>query len=146
MKKKIILDCDPGHDDAVAIMLAAAHDNIELLGITCVAGNATLDNTKQNALKICSLIGQSNIPIYSGAEKPLIYDLVTAEHVHGKSGLDNDGENIKVDDNYKIQKMSAEDFIISACHAQNESIYLCPVGPLTNIAKALKKDPSIKKK
>ena len=92
MKKKIILDCDPGHDDAVAIMLAAAHDDIEILGITCVAGNATLDKNKRlNALKVCSLIGKTEIPIFSGADKPLHYELVTAEHVHGKSGLDSDG-------------------------------------------------------
>ena len=58
MARRIILDCDPGHDDAVAIMLATAHDDIDLLGITCVAGNATLENTKQNALKVCSLIGK----------------------------------------------------------------------------------------
>ena len=97
MKKKIIIDCDPGHDDAVAIMLAAAHDSIDILGITCVAGNSTLFNTKINALKICSLIGRMDIPIFAGADKPLKYDLVTAEHVHGKSGLDNDGEQIIVD-------------------------------------------------
>ena len=66
--KKIILDCDPGHDDAVAIMLAAASDDIDLLGITCVGGNATLENTKLNALKICSLIGRTDIKIYAGAQ------------------------------------------------------------------------------
>ena len=66
MSKKIILDCDPGHDDAVAIMLAAASDDIDLLGITCVGGNATLENTKLNALKVCSLIGRTDIKIYAG--------------------------------------------------------------------------------
>ena len=141
--KKIILDCDPGHDDAVAIMLAAAHDNIEILGITCVAGNATLENTKMNALKICSLIGKTNIPIYAGSDKPLIYDLVTAEHVHGKSGLDTDGQPINISDGYDIQNLHAVDFIINTCHQEKEPIYLCPVGPLTNIAMALQKDPSI---
>ena len=146
MKKKIILDCDPGHDDAVAIMLAAAHEDIDILGITCVAGNATLDNTKQNALKVCSLIGRTDIPIYAGSDKPLKNELVTAEHVHGKSGLDIDGDNIEIDKNYKIKEMNAVDFIVSTCHSQKEKIYLCPVGPLTNIALALKKDPSIKKK
>ena len=65
--KKIILDCDPGHDDAVAIMLAAASDKIKILGITCVAGNTTLENTKSNSLKICSLIGKTDLKIYSGA-------------------------------------------------------------------------------
>ena len=77
MPKKIILDCDPGHDDAVAIMLAIASDDIDLLGITCVGGNATLENTKLNALKICSLLKREDIPIYAGSDKPLKYDLVT---------------------------------------------------------------------
>ncbi len=146
MKKKIILDCDPGHDDAVAIMLAAAHNDIEILGITCVAGNATLENTRINALKVCSLIGKTNIPIYSGAEKPLEFDLVTAEHVHGKSGLDTDGQPINISEGYVIQQMDAVDFIINTCQDQNEPIYICPLGPLTNIALALQKDPSIKSK
>jgi purine nucleosidase len=144
MKKKIILDCDPGHDDAVAIMLAAAHNDIEILGITCVAGNATLENTKKNALKVCSLIGKTNIPIFAGAEKPINYKLVTAEHVHGKSGLDTEGQPLNISEGYSVQEMHAVDFIINTCHQQNEPIILCPVGPLTNIALALQKDPSIK--
>ena len=146
MKKKIILDCDPGHDDAVAIMLAAASNKIEILGITCVAGNTTLDNTKLNSLKVCSLIDRTDINIYSGADKPLIYDLVTAEHVHGKSGLDIEGSSIKIEHNYKINDMHAVDFIIQTCHENIEPIYLCPTGPLTNIALALKKDPTIANK
>ena len=120
--KKIILDCDPGHDDAVAIMLAAANDNIEILGITCVGGNTTLENAKNNALKICTLIGKTNIPIYAGSDKPIKFDLVTAAHVHGKSGLEIDGPPIKI-----------------------KAIYICPTGPLTNIALALQKEPLIKK-
>ena len=143
MKKKIILDCDPGHDDAVAIMLAAASNEIEVLGITCVGGNTTLENTKLNALKICSLIGKSNINIYAGAEKPIKFELVTAAHVHGKSGLDIDGPPIEIEKNYYIQDINAVDFIINTCHEQSEAIYLCPTGPLTNIATALLKDPTI---
>ena len=146
MKKKIILDCDPGHDDAVAIMLAAAHDDIEILGITCVAGNATLDNTKKNALKVCSLIGATDLPIFAGAEQPLHYELVTAEHVHGKSGLDTEGQTINILEGYNIEEMHAVDFIINTCHRESEPIYLCPMGPLTNIALALQKDPTIKPK
>jgi len=146
MTKKIILDCDPGHDDAVAIMLATAHEDIDLLGITCVAGNATLVNTTNNALKICSLIGNSKIPIFSGADKPLHYELITAEHVHGKSGLDTDGQPINISDGCSLQEMHAVDFIINTCHQQSELLYLCSVGPLTNIALALKKDPTIKSK
>ena len=146
MKKKIILDCDPGHDDAVAIMLAIANDNIDVLGITCVAGNASLKNTKLNVLKICSIIDKSNISVYAGESKPLIEKLITAAHVHGKSGLDIEGSPIKIKKKYFIQDMHAVDFIIKTCHEQNNPIYLCPTGPLTNIAKALTKDPTIKKK
>ena len=144
MPKKIILDCDPGHDDAVAIMLAIANDNIDLLGITCVGGNATLENTKLNALKICSLLNRQDIPIFAGADKPLVYDLVTAEHVHGKSGLDTDGDPINLDPSHNIEEMSAIDFIIKECKNAEDPIYLCPTGPLTNIALSLQKDPSIK--
>ena len=146
MKKKIILDCDPGHDDAVAIMLAAANKKIDILGITCVAGNSTLENTKLNALKICSLIDRPDISIYAGKKKPLKLKLVTAAHVHGKSGLDIEGSNIKVKKNYFIKKIHAVDFIIQTCHKEKKPIYLCPTGPLTNIASALLKDPSINKK
>ena len=143
-KKKIILDCDPGHDDAVAIMLAAASDKIEILGITCVAGNTTLENSKLNALKICSLIGKTNIPIFAGSNKPINVDLVTAPYVHGKSGLDIEGSPIEVADHYAIQDLNAIDYIIQTCLEQSEPIYLCPTGPLTNIALAIKKEPSIK--
>ena len=146
MPKKIILDCDPGHDDAVAIMLAIASEEIDLLGITCVGGNATLENTKLNALKICSLLNRQDIPIFEGADKPLFYDLVTAEHVHGKSGLDTDGDPIFLNTNHKIQELNAVDFIIKTCKQSAEPIYICPTGPLTNIALSLQKDPSIKDK
>ncbi|PPR45276.1 MAG: Pyrimidine-specific ribonucleoside hydrolase RihA [Alphaproteobacteria bacterium MarineAlpha5_Bin6] len=146
MTKKIILDCDPGHDDAVAIMLAAASNNIEILGITCVGGNSTLENTQLNALKICTLINRTDIKIYAGSNKPINYDLVTAAHVHGKSGLDTDGDPIIVDSSYKIQEENAVDFIINECHKYIDPIYLCPTGPLTNIALSLQKDPSIKEK
>jgi len=144
LKKKIILDCDPGHDDAVAIMLAAASEELEILGITCVGGNTILNNTVNNTLKICSLLQREDIKIYAGCDKPLIYDLVTATHVHGKSGLDIEGENIKISNHYEVNTLHAVDFIIETCHNQNEKIILCPTGPLTNIASALQKDPSIK--
>jgi len=146
MPKKIILDCDPGHDDAVAIMLAVASEEINLLGITCVGGNATLENTKINSLKICSLLNRLDIPIYAGSNKPLVFDLVTAEHVHGKSGLDTDGDPIIIDSNHKIQDLNAVDYIIKTCNSSDEPIYLCSTGPLTNIALSLQKDPSIKDK
>ena len=145
MTKKIILDCDPGHDDAVAIMLAAASTEIQLLGITCVGGNSGLNNTVNNALKVCTLIERTDIKIYSGANKPIKYELFTAEYVHGKTGLDRKGDPIIVESNYKIQEKSAIDFIVETCKSSSDQIYLCPTGPLTNIALSLVKDPSIKK-
>ena len=144
MPKKIILDCDPGHDDAVAIMLAAASKEIELLGITCVGGNVGLDNTVNNALKVCTLIERTDIKVFSGAKKPIHYDLFTAEYVHGKTGLDKKGDPIEVNSNYKVEEQDAVDFILETCKSSNDQIYLCPTGPLTNIALSLQKDPSIK--
>ena len=146
MTKKIILDCDPGHDDAVAIMLAAASSEIEILGITCVGGNSGLNNTVNNALKVCTLIERTDLKIFSGANKPIHFDLFTAEYVHGKTGLDKKGDPIIVDADYKVQEQNAIDFIIETCKSSSDQIYLCPTGPLTNIALSLQKDPSIKKK
>jgi purine nucleosidase len=146
MPKKIILDCDPGHDDAVAIMFAAASNEIELLGITCVGGNVGLDNTVNNALKVCTLIERTDLKVFSGAKKPIHYDLFTAEYVHGKTGLDKKGDPIEVSSNYKVQDQNAVDFIVETCRSSTDQIYLCPTGPLTNIALSLQKDPSIKKK
>ena len=146
MTKKIILDCDPGHDDAVAIMLAAASSEIEILGITCVGGNSGLNNTVNNALKVCSLIERTDLKIFSGANKPIHFDLFTAEYVHGKTGLDKKGDPIIVDADYKVQEQNAIDFIIETCKSSSDQIYLCPTGPLTNIALSFQKDPSIKKK
>ena len=144
--KKIILDCDPGHDDAVAIMLALASNEIDLLGISCVAGNATLENTTKNTLKICSLINKTQTKVYSGASKPLKHKLITAEHVHGKTGLDIEGKEIEISPNISLESKDAVDFIIDTCIESKDNIYLCPTGPLTNIALALLKNPSIKNK
>ena len=107
MTKKIILDCDPGHDDAVAIMLAASSKEIDILGITCVGGNSGLNNTVNNALKVCTLIERTDIKVYSGADKPIHYELFTAEYVHGKTGLDKKGDPIIIDTNYKPQEKHA---------------------------------------
>ena len=140
--KKIILDVDPGHDDAVAIMFAAASNEIDILGITCVAGNSILENTTQNALKICSFIDRTDINIYAGSNKPLKRKLVTASHVHGENGLEHSGDEIIIPNKYKLQEKDAVDFIVDSC-IQNKGITLCPTGPLTNIAKAILKEPHI---
>ena len=142
--KKIILDVDPGHDDAIAIMFAAASKEIEILGITCVAGNSTLENTSNNALKICTFIDRQDIKIFSGNNKPLKRDLITAAHVLGENGLEYNGDDIIVPKSYQLQKINAVDYIIDIC-SNNKKITLCPTGPLTNIAKAILIKPSISK-
>src|SRR5436305_12113560 len=92
MKRKIILDCDPGHDDAIAILLAAHHPDIELLAITTVAGNQSVEKTTHNALKVCSLANIRNAPIARGMDRPLVRPARHAPDIHGESGLD--GPNI----------------------------------------------------
>src|SRR4051795_3079001 len=84
----IILDCDPGHDDAIALLLAVASPEIELIGVTTVAGNQTIEKTTNNALRVLELAGRADVPVYRGAERPFLRTLDVAAHVHGESGLD----------------------------------------------------------
>ena len=138
--RKIIIDTDPGQDDAVAILLAlASPEEIEVLGITCVAGNVPLDLTSKNARIVCELAGFPQMPVYAGCDRPLGRDLVTAEHVHGKTGLD--GPDLP-DPQMPLADGHAVDFIIDTLrdHAPG-TITLCPLGPLTNIATALTNCP-----
>ena len=140
--QKIIIDTDPGQDDAVAILLAlASPDEIEVLGITAVAGNVPLSLTEKNARIVCELAGRPDIPIYAGCDRPLKRKLVTAEHVHGKTGLD--GPELP-EPKIKLQEKHGVDFIIDTILQEPEnSISLCPLGPLTNIASAILKQPKI---
>ena len=140
--QKIIIDTDPGQDDAVAILLAlASPDEIEVLGITAVAGNVPLSLTEKNARIVCELAGRPDIPIYAGCDRPLKRKLVTAEHVHGKTGLD--GPDLP-EPEIKLQEKHGVDFIIDTILQEPEnSISLCPLGPLTNIASAILKQPKI---
>jgi purine nucleosidase len=139
--KKIIIDTDPGQDDAVAILIALASPEIEVLGISCVAGNVEVDLTTLNALKICELAGKPKTLVFSGAEKPYKRNLVTAKHVHGKTGIDGvDLPNPKM----QIEKTHAVDFIIDSLMSSNTNeISLCALGPLTNLALAMNKEPKI---
>jgi len=141
--KKIILDCDPGHDDMIAIMLAYVREEIEILGITTVAGNQTGEKTFENALRVLTLINANEIKVARGFDKPILRDLITAPKIHGVSGLD--GANLPKP-NIQPLKMHAVDFIIQTLLSQNEKIYLVPTGPLTNIAISLIKEPKIKEK
>ena len=133
--RKIIIDTDPGQDDAVAILLAlASPDEIDVLGITAVAGNVPLELTQKNARIICELAGKPDTKVYAGCAAPLNRALVTAEHVHGKTGLD--GPTLP-DPVMPLQDGHAVDFIIETLRAQPPgSVTLCPLGPLTNIATA----------
>ena len=140
--RKIIIDTDPGQDDAVAILLAlASPDEIEVLGITTVAGNVPLPLTTRNALIICELAGHTGVPVYAGCEAPLKRRLVTAEHVHGKTGLDGPDLPEPV---MPLTPGHAVDFIIDTLRTQPPgTVTLCPLGPLTNIATAFQKAPDI---
>jgi purine nucleosidase len=138
---RIIIDTDPGQDDAVAILLALASPEIEVLGVTAVAGNVPLALTAKNARKICELAGRADIKVYAGAIRPLVRSLVTAEYVHGKTGLD--GPDLP-EPKMAIEKHHAVDFLIETLmtHPPGE-ITLCVLGPMTNIALALIRAPSI---
>ncbi|MEL6451386.1 MAG: nucleoside hydrolase [Pseudomonadota bacterium] len=140
--RKIIIDTDPGQDDAVAILLAlASPQEVDVIGITAVAGNVPLDLTAKNALIICELAGKVDVPVYAGCDRPMGRDLVTAEHVHGKTGLD--GPNLP-DPQMMLAEGHAVDYLIDTLRTEPPgSITLCPLGPLTNIATALQRAPDI---
>ena len=138
---KIIIDTDPGQDDAVAILLALASPELEVLGMTAVAGNVPLKLTEKNTRKICELAGRPDIKVFAGASRPLMRPLVTAEEVHGKTGLN--GPQLP-EPTMPLQKQHAVDFIIATLMEQDSgTITLCPLGPLTNIAMALNREPRI---
>ena len=140
--RKIIIDTDPGQDDAVAILLAlASPEDIDVVGITCVAGNVPLELTSKNARIVCELAGKTDVPVYAGCDRPLGRDLVTAEHVHGKTGLD--GPDLP-DPQMPLAEGHAVDFIIDTIMAEAPgTVTLCPLGPLTNIATALQREPKL---
>ena len=141
-KVKIILDCDPGHDDAIAIMVAGLHKKFELLGITVVAGNQTYENVTNNALRICNYLN-IDVPIHGGMKGPLMREQIVASDFHGKTGLDG----IKLPDTEKkLEEKHGVNFIVETLMNSKEKITLVPVGPLTNIATAIKLEPEIKEK
>lgn len=143
--RKIIIDTDPGQDDAVAILLAlASPDEVDLLGLTCVAGNVPLELTARNARMVCELAGRTDIPVFAGCDRPLGRDLVTAEHVHGKTGLD--GPTLP-EPTMPLQQAHAVDFLIDTLRSHPaKTVTLCPIGPLTNIATAFNNAPDIVEK
>ncbi|MCA0920944.1 nucleoside hydrolase [Pseudooceanicola nanhaiensis] len=140
--RKIIIDTDPGQDDAIAILLALASPaEIEVLGLTCVAGNVPLALTSKNARIVCELAGRPEVKVFAGAEHPLVRNLRTAEHVHGATGLN--GPKLP-DPEMPLQDQHAVDFIIETLRREPAgTVTLCPLGPLTNIAMAFRKAPDI---
>ncbi len=142
--RKIIIDTDPGQDDAVAILVALASPELDVLGITAVAGNVPLELTQLNARKICELAGRPDTKVFAGAAQPINRKLVTAEHVHGRTGLD--GPTLPPPQ-MLVQSKHAVDFIVETIMASDPGeITICALGPLTNIALALQKEPQIAKR
>ncbi len=141
-KRPIIIDCDPGQDDAIGLLLAmSSPDELDILGVTTVAGNVPLALTERNARQVRDIAGRRDVPVYAGCSKPMVRDLITAEHVHGKTGID--GIDI-VEPKQPLDTQHAVDFIVDTLSgADNDSITLVPMGPLTNIGQAFTKDPSI---
>jgi purine nucleosidase len=141
-KRKIIIDCDPGQDDAVNLLLAlAASDELEILGITTVAGNVPLELTQRNARLICDLAGRPDVDVYAGCSRPMVRELITAEKVHGMTGID--GMEIG-EPSRPLGDSHAVDFIIeTAMNAGDSPLTLVPTGPLTNIAMAISKQPEL---
>lgn len=141
MPKKIILDCDPGHDDAIALLLAHGSPAIELVAITTVAGNQTLEKVTRNALAVATIGGITDVPIAAGAGVPLVRPQIIAEDIHGDSGMDGPElptPTVELDDRHGV------DLIIETImsHEPGE-ITLVPTGPLTNIAMAVQREPAI---
>ncbi|MEM8683451.1 MAG: nucleoside hydrolase [Pseudomonadota bacterium] len=140
MRRRIIIDCDPGQDDAVALFLAfASRDQLDILGITTVAGNVPLALTEKNARQMCDIAAVDDIPVFAGCDRPMQRLLHTAEHVHGKTGIDGvDAAAPRT----PLQSQHAVDFIVDTLRA-NDKVTLVPTGPLTNIATAFTRAPEI---
>ena len=139
--KPVILDVDPGHDDAVAIMMACGSPGLDLLAVTTVAGNATLPKTTRNALRVLSLVGRTDVPVGAGASEPLERSLRTAEDIHGESGMD--GPRIP-EAAFEPDERGAVELIADTLKESPEPVALIPVGPLTNVAAFLRAHPELK--
>jgi inosine-uridine nucleoside N-ribohydrolase len=138
MSTPIVIDCDPGHDDAIAILLALASPEVEVRGITTVAGNQTLEKTTRNALKILELTGRTDIPVAAGADRPLVRDLRTAANVHGETGLD--GPDLPEPVTAPVDAHAAD----LLAELLEPGVVLVPTGPLTNVALLLERHPDVK--
>jgi pyrimidine-specific ribonucleoside hydrolase len=134
----ILLDCDPGHDDAIALLLALSSPELEVLGVTTVAGNQTLEKTTANALRVLEFVGRGDVPVAAGADRPLARELFIAAYVHGESGLD--GPALPAPQGAPVEQ-HAVDFLAERILGSASPVTLVPVGPLTNIALLLSHYP-----
>ncbi|WP_429089136.1 pyrimidine-specific ribonucleoside hydrolase RihA [Aeromonas veronii] len=141
MALPVILDCDPGHDDAIALILALASPELKVLAVTTSAGNQTPDKTLNNALRILTLLGRDDIPVAAGAPKPLARELIIADNVHGESGLD--GPKLP-DPAFAPQAMTGIELMARCLRESPQPVTLVPTGPLTNIALLLAAHPELK--
>ncbi|XMB72057.1 nucleoside hydrolase [Mycoplasmatota bacterium WC30] len=138
-KRKIILDCDPGHDDAIAILLAGNNPKIDLIGITVESGNQTLDKTGKNALNLCQYLNL-DIPVCLGAPNPIIKEVEVCELIHGESGLDGFEFPTLTK---TFDKLNAVEFIIKSILESNDKVTMVTTGPMTNLALAIRLEPKI---
>jgi inosine-uridine nucleoside N-ribohydrolase len=134
----ILLDCDPGHDDAIALLLALASPELDLLGVTTVAGNQTLEKTTANALRVLELAGRADVPVAAGADRPLVRGLEVAAHVHGESGLD--GPELPPPRVERVRERAVA-FLAERIRARAGRVTLVATGPLTNVALLLALEP-----
>jgi inosine-uridine nucleoside N-ribohydrolase len=134
----VLIDCDPGHDDAIALLLALASPELEILGVTTVAGNQTLHKTTANALRILEFAGRTEIDVAAGADRPLIRDPFVAAYVHGETGLD--GPDLPPAQGSPVDR-HAVDFLADRIRERNGEVALVPTGPLTNVALMLALHP-----
>jgi len=135
---RILLDCDPGHDDAIALLLALASPELELLGVTTVAGNQTLEKTTANAIRVLEFAGRPEIPVAAGADRPLVREPVVAANVHGETGLD--GPDLPPPQASPVEQ-HAVDFLAEKIREHDGAVTLVPTGPLTNVALLLALHP-----
>jgi len=134
----ILLDCDPGHDDAIALLLALASPEVELVGVTTVAGNQTLDKTTANAIRVLEFAGRPEIPVAAGADRPLVREPFVAAYVHGETGMD--GPDLPPPQRAPVERHAA-DFLADKIRQAEEPVTLVPTGPLTNVALMLALHP-----
>ena len=142
--RPVIIDCDPGQDDAVALFLAmASPDELDILGITTVAGNVPLALTERNVRMMCDIAGRTTMPVFAGCERPMLREPITAEYIHGDTGID--GIDV-FEPEAPLQEQHAVDFIVETLlAAEPNSVTLVPTGPLTNIGTALERHPEVLK-